>query len=83
MLTYPIVFERVAASEALPGHFYAHVPALGLTTHGEGIEGARLAVLDLLSLWRAEKRAAGEVVPPSGEFFFATVELDEDTLQSA
>ena len=83
MLTYPIVFERVAASEGLPGHFYAHVPALGLTTHGEGIEGARLAVLDLISLWRAEKQAAGEVVPPSGEFFVAKVQLEKDALQSA
>jgi len=83
MLTYPIVFEKVAEAEGLPGHFYAHVPALGLTTHGVGIEGARTAVLDLLPLWLSEKQAAGETVPRPGEFFFSTIEVDEHALQGA
>ena len=80
-LTYPIMFEKVSEADGMPGHYYAHVPALGLTTHGDGVEGARAAVLDLLSLWLSEKRAAGETVPPPEEFFFSTVELDEHALQ--
>ena len=39
-----------------PGYYYAHVPSLGLTTHGLGVEGARQAAADLLRLWIAEKR---------------------------
>jgi len=78
---YPIVFEKIAEGDGLSGHYYAHVPLLGLTTHGAGIEGARAAVLDLLRLWLAEKQAAGEEVPQPGEFFFSTIEVDEHALQ--
>ena len=76
-LTYPIVFEKIAEGDGISGHYYAHVPLLGLTTHGAGIDGARAAVLDLLRLWVEEKRAAGETVPQPGEFFFSTVDVDE------
>lgn len=81
--SYPIIFERANAADLPPDFYYAHVPALGLTTHGEGVEGARAAVADLLTLWLAEKRAAGEAVPRPGEFLFSTVELSDDALHSA
>ena len=50
-MTYGILFEKAATPELPPGFYYAHVPALGLTTHGEGIEGARAAAEDLAKLW--------------------------------
>jgi predicted RNase H-like HicB family nuclease len=59
-MTYGILFEKVETAELPPGFYYAHVPALGLTTHGEGIEGARAAAEDLVKLWLSEKKAAGE-----------------------
>ena len=82
-LSYPIMLERAEDGDLPPGAYYAHVPALGLTTHGLGVEGARAAVVDLLTLWLAEKRAAGEAVPPPGEYLFSTVEVSDDALQSA
>jgi predicted RNase H-like HicB family nuclease len=66
-LTYPIVFEKIAEGEGEKGHYYAHIPVLGLTTHGQGVEGARAAVLDLLQLWLAEKQAVGEPVQQPGD----------------
>jgi hypothetical protein len=54
---YEIVFEPVIEKGFLKGFGYAHVPALGLTTHGLGIEGARDAARDLVGLWIAEKEA--------------------------
>jgi predicted RNase H-like HicB family nuclease len=42
-MTYGILVEKTESADLPPGYYYAHVPALGLTTHGEGIEGARAA----------------------------------------
>ena len=61
-MTFSVVFERVEDSGFSAGYYYAHVPSLGLTTHGQGIEGARQAAADLLRLWLAEKRVSGEEV---------------------
>ena len=82
-MTYGVLFEKVEDGELPSGCYYAHVPALGLTTHGEGVEGARAAALDLVKLWLAEKRAAGEPVGRPSEFMFSTVEIPDDALQSA
>jgi predicted RNase H-like HicB family nuclease len=78
-----VLFEKVQDKDFPPGYFYAHVPSLGLTTHGLGIEGARAAALDLLKLWVAEKNASGDRVSPSSEILFLTIELPDDALQSA
>ena len=82
-MNYGILLERVESEGFPKGYYYAHIPSLGLTTHGLGIEGAREAARDLLHQWIAEKRANHETVPPPGELFFSTVELSEDALQSA
>ena len=82
-MTYGILFEKVEDGELAPGHYYAHVPGLGLTTHGEGIEGARAAAMDLVKLWIAEKHAAGETISQPSEFLFSTMEIPDDALQSA
>jgi predicted RNase H-like HicB family nuclease len=66
-MSYGIVFERIREEGVSEKLWYAHVPSLGLTTHGEGIEGVRAAALDLLALWVAEKRAHNEEVPGRAE----------------
>jgi predicted RNase H-like HicB family nuclease len=82
-MNFGILFEKVTDTDFPAGYYYAHVPSLGLTTHGLGIDGARQAAADLARLWIAERRANGEPVPPSGETLFSTLELPEDALQSA
>ena len=62
-MRFSVVFERVEDSGFPAGYYYAHVPSLGLTTHGLVIEGARQAAADLLQLWVAEKRASGKEGP--------------------
>jgi len=82
-MTYGILFEPVAEPAFPAGHYYAHVPSLGLTTHGLGIDGARQAALDLVQLWVAEKRANGESVPQPAESFYSVLEVSDDALQCA
>jgi predicted RNase H-like HicB family nuclease len=82
-MNFGILFEKVTDKKFPPGYYYAHVPSLGLTTHGLGIEGAREATSDLLRLSVAEKHANGEVIPQTGEMLFFTLELPDDALQSA
>jgi predicted RNase H-like HicB family nuclease len=83
VMNYAILLERIDDPQFPKGFYYAHLPSLGLTTHGPGVDGAREAARDLLNLWIAEKKSAGEAVPAAGEFFFSTVELSDDALQSA
>jgi predicted RNase H-like HicB family nuclease len=61
-MTYGVVFEKIHEAGFSSDSYYAHIPALGLTTHGEGIEGSRAAALDLLTAWLAAKREAGEQI---------------------
>jgi predicted RNase H-like HicB family nuclease len=82
-MKFSLVFERVQDPGFPAGYYYAHIPSLGLTTHGLGIEGAQAAATDLLRLWVAEKRANGETVAAPAESLFTTLELPEDALQSA
>jgi predicted RNase H-like HicB family nuclease len=82
-VNYGILFERVTDLDFPAGYWYAHVPSLGLTTHGLRIEGARAAALDLLSLWISEKVSNNEKIPETGEFFFSTVAIPDDAIQSA
>ena len=77
-MNYAILFERISEPDISADHWYAHIPTLGLTTHGHGIEGARQAAHDLAALWIAEKRANGETIAAPGEFFFSTLQLNED-----
>jgi predicted RNase H-like HicB family nuclease len=82
-MNYAILLERIEDQTFPKGYYYAHIPTLGLTTHGLGIDGAREAASDLLNLWVAEKKSSGEIVPAPAEFFFSTVELSGDAVQSA
>jgi predicted RNase H-like HicB family nuclease len=78
-----ILFEKVADKDFPDGYYYAHVPSLGLTTHGLCAEGARQAASDLARLWLAEKKAQGDPMPVPAEILFATLDVSDDALQSA
>ncbi len=82
-MNFGVLYEGIADPEFPSGYYYAHVPSLGLTTHGLGIAGARQAALDLVQLWLAEKRANGDRILPTAEVLFSTLELSDDALQSA
>lgn len=82
-MRFSVVFERVQDADFPQGYYYAHIPSLGLTTHGLGVEGARQAAADLLRLWLQEKHSHGEIPPDSAETLFGTLEISEDALQSA
>ena len=75
-MRYSVLVEPVEEQENMPGCFYAHVPSLGITTHGQGIEGALEAARDLIHLWVDEKRTAGENPTSARESLLATVEVD-------
>ena len=79
-MRYSLLIEPVREAGFPPGYYYAHVPALDLTTHGEGIEGARAAAADLIRLWVEEKRARGEPVPREADSYFAQIEIDDALL---
>lgn len=79
---YSILYEPIRDPEFPPGYYYAHVPALDLTTHGLGIEGAKSAAIDLITLWIEERRARGEAVPVESESFFSRIELDDALLRA-
>jgi predicted RNase H-like HicB family nuclease len=74
-MRYPVMLERIPDEEEMPGYYYAHIPSLGLTTHGLGMEGALEAARDLVALWNEEKRAQGEPVTAVSEVVLATVEV--------
>ena len=75
-MRYSVLVEPMEERENLPGFHYAHVPSLGITTHGDGVQGAIAAARDLIHLWVEEKRAAGEDPTPARESLLATVEVD-------
>ena len=57
-MRYSVFLEPVNEPE-LPGYYYAHIPTLDLTTHGQGIEGALAAARELIEAWIDEKRPGG------------------------
>ncbi|MDP3684636.1 MAG: hypothetical protein Q8S01_11970 [Ignavibacteria bacterium] len=76
-MTYTIIYEKITDTSLGEGYYYAHLPALDLTTHGLGIEGAKTAALDLLKIWIEEKRANGEQIIREEESFYSKIELQD------
>ena len=76
-MIYSVVYEKINEPNFPDGFFYAHIPVLDLTTHGLGIEGARLAAIDLIRLWIEEKKAHGEPVKLEAESFHSIIEIDD------
>lgn len=81
-MTYGIVFEKIN-EPGFEGYYYAHIPSLGLTTHGIGIEGARAMAQDMVTLWLEELISEGKEIPHDGEVLLSTLEIHEDALQAA
>jgi predicted RNase H-like HicB family nuclease len=73
-MNYVIIFEKINDPSFPPDYYYAHIPALGLTAHGSGIEGARRAATDLALVWVAEKKANNEEIP-NPELLISTLEV--------
>lgn len=82
MMRYTVILEPTREPEQ-PGWYYAHIPALDLTTHGLGVEGALAAARDLVSGWVAELRAAGEEPPQEGASLVSHIEVPGDALHAA
>ena len=82
-MNFGVLFEKVTDEEFPPGYYYAHLPSLGLTTHGLGVEGARQAAVELVRLWISEKHANGERIAAPSETLFSTLEVPDDALQGA
>ncbi len=76
-MTYTIFYQNINEKNFPEGFYYAHIPALDLTTHGLGIEGAKEAATDLLKLWIDEKRAAGEKINPEDELLISKLEIED------
>lgn len=55
IMRYSVFLEPVNEPQ-FQGYYYAHIPTLDLTTHGQGIEGALAAAQELIEAWIAEKR---------------------------
>ncbi len=58
-----IIYEKITDGSLPDNYFYAHIPALDLTTHGIGINGAKDAAKDLIKLWIKEISANCESIP--------------------
>jgi predicted RNase H-like HicB family nuclease len=79
-MRYSVLLEPINEPE-FKGYYYAHVPALDLTTHGDGIEGALSAARELVEAWIAEKRARGEPVPIEEKSLITQIEVADALLR--
>jgi predicted RNase H-like HicB family nuclease len=79
-MKYGILLEEINETGFPKGFFYAHIPSLGLTTHGKGVEGALEAAKDLLTLWIEEKKANRENLPIPKETFYSVLDVEEYAL---
>ena len=80
-MRYSVIIEPVHEPGFI-GYFYARIPALDLTTHGEGVEGALAAARELAHLWITERQARGEAVPRDEPAFLTQIELGDAVLSS-
>lgn len=76
MRRYSVLLEPIL-EPGFEGCYYAHIPALDLTTHGQGIEGALRSARELVEVWLAEKRAHGEAIPDEGESLVTHIEIGD------
>lgn len=79
-MRYSVLIEAVTET-GFEGYYYAHVPSLDLTTHGQGIEGTLQAAQELVEAWVAEKQAHGETVPLERHSVVAHIEVADALLR--
>jgi predicted RNase H-like HicB family nuclease len=72
-----MVFLEPVPEAGFEGFYYAHIPTLGLTTHGQGLEGALAAARDLAEVWVTERVQRGETVPREARTLIGEVELTD------
>jgi predicted RNase H-like HicB family nuclease len=82
MMEYSVLIEKINDGSLPEGYYYAHIPALDLTTHGLGIEGAKTAAEELITIWIEEKLANAEPVPIESDSYYSKIEI-KNALQSA
>lgn len=80
-MRYSVFLEPIKES-GFEDYYYAHVPTLDLTTHGQGLEGALAAAQELVEAWIAEKRTHGEEVPVESKSLFTQIEVSDALLSS-
>jgi predicted RNase H-like HicB family nuclease len=76
IMRYSVLLDPINEPE-FQGYYYAHIPNLDLTTHGQGVEGALAAAQELIEAWIGEKRARGESVPVEAKSLIAQVEISD------
>ena len=76
------VFLQPVEDPGFEGLYSAHLPTLGLTTHGQGVEGALAAAHDLADLWVAERASRGEPLPREARGLIGEVELADAVLSA-
>ena len=79
-MRYSVFLEPIKEAE-FQGYYYAHVPALDLTTHGQGMEGAITAAQELVEAWIAAKRQHGEAIPVESQSLIAQIEISDALLR--
>ena len=78
-MRYSVLLEPIREPE-FSGFYYAHIPTLDLTTHGQGVEGALAAAHELVEVWVTEKRACGEVIPIETTALIGHIEVSDALL---
>jgi len=78
-MRYAVLLEPIQ-EPGFEGFYYAHVPALDLTTHGRGVEGAIAAARELAEAWVAEKRVHGEEPPRETTALVGHIEIADAVL---
>ena len=73
-MRYTVILEPINEPDSA-GWYFAHIPTLDLTTHGEGVDGAIGAATDLVQGWIAERRARGEPVPRESRTLVSQIEI--------
>jgi predicted RNase H-like HicB family nuclease len=81
-MRYTVILEPTHEADH-PGWYYAHIPALDLTTHGQGPEGAMTAARDLILGWIQELRSRGEKPPIEQDALIGHIEISDDAIHAA
>ncbi len=80
-MRYAVLLEPVHEL-GFEGFYYAHIPTLDLTTHGQGVEGALAAAQELVEVWISEKRLQGETIPSEAATLIGQIEIPDALLTS-
>jgi len=74
-MRFSVLYEKINDGSLPSSFYYAHIPSLNLTTHGEGLEGAKNSAIDLINLWIEEKQLNNEPIHIESESFFSSIEI--------